>query len=160
MLSYRPYQPIVAYEARNLVFDGTNYIDTDVYLFSAENVNRNFEIIVKGATIDNTIGTGSNKNERALIGSMYEVNPYPGFLVRGDVPAGQGVIAIRQQPTDITIKRINGIYTVVGTSIQSGAIANATFDIPVTLGCEMQADKTPFRYVGGSIDYISIRWLS
>lgn len=45
----------IAYEARNLSFNGVNeYIDTGVYLFTQENINRDFEFIAKGIAANNS----------------------------------------------------------------------------------------------------------
>ena len=149
----------IIYQASNLVFTGSNYIDTGVYLFSASNISRDFRITVLGLTPNNSAGSGSNL--RAIIGSMLEIGPYPGFLVRAYNSAGAstGVIDVMNGVSnDLVIERKNGVFTVSGARVV-GQIKSSSFDVPVTLGCELNSSGNPYRYMAGSIDSIVIEWL-
>jgi len=150
-----------AYEASNLTFDGTNYINTGVSLFSSENINRDFRITVDGITPNTSQGTG-NATERCIIGSMLETSPYPGFVVRAGIAnPGRGVISLTNNASsNLVIERISGVITVTGAEKYNAGTYNTAIDTPVTLGCELQSDGvTPFRYMGGTIDHIKIQWL-
>lgn len=152
---------VPAYEASNLTFDGTNYINTGVSLFSSENINRDFRITVDGITPNTSQGTGGVA-ERCIIGSMSETSPYPGFVVRaGILNPGRGVISLTNNASsNLVIERISGVITVTGAEKYNAGTYTTVFDIPVTLGCELNSDGvTPFRYMGGTIDHIKIQWL-
>lgn len=171
----------ILYEGTDLVFDGTNAtaIDTGVALFSAENINKDFRIIFKNLYIDNSKGVG-NTGERCLVGAMYEVSPYPGFVIRVSTNTGAGVVGLVNKTTCpiLTVSRIDGkmIFsaagllngsviaptsnnqTVGGTLARVGNMSNCTttHDTTVTLGCEKNASGGLYRYCSGSIEHIII----
>lgn len=168
----------VLYENKDLVFTGNNYIDTDVALFSSENISKDFCIILEGLTVDNTKGSGS-AGERCLLGAMYEVSPYPGFIIRATTNAGGGVVGIVNQTYVplLVIRRINGQMIFSTASITTGTVTAPTgntnmggavvrvgnmnncataHNTTLTLGCEKDKNGTPYRYCGGSIEKIII----
>lgn len=168
----------ILYEGSDLVFDGTNYIDTNVALFSSENMDKDFRIIIEGIYIDNTKGSGS-AGERCLLGSMYEVSPYPGFIIRATTNAGSGVVAIENKHycSLLTISRINGTMifsavgviggtvtnpkgnmTIGGTVARAGNMSNCTttHNTTITLGCEKDKNGNVYRFCGGSMEHIII----
>lgn len=61
-------------------FDGTNYINSGIPLFSSDNIHRDFEV---RSTISNfTVNPGQDTNRNALICNQNEVkDPYPGFAL-------------------------------------------------------------------------------
>lgn len=176
----------VVYQGSNLEFTGAvgSYIDTEVMLFSESNINKDFKIIMRGVYFDNNVGTDS-KNHRCLLGAMYEVSPYPGFIIRGSA-TGAGVFGLHPlyEYAGVIIDRTNGgisisccVYqneVLSGALVDSGAtksinnplqpylqigsMANCTtsHNTPLTLGCELQSDGTPFRYTGGRIASIVV----
>lgn len=170
----------VIYENSNLVFDGTGYIDTNIALFSSTNIDKDFTIIFEGITLDNSKGSGS-AGERCLVGAMYEVSPYPGFVVRVSNSAGAGVVGCLNQTYIplLIIKRVNGqmVFSAVnfgagtvtaptgntnigggGVVVRVGNMSNCktAHNTTMTLGCEKNASGNPYRYCGGSIEYMVV----
>lgn len=154
-------QSNIAYEASNLTFNGNNYVDTGLYLFSAENVNKDFELIATGVNCPNPGFASTNTILCAKLDG-----PAYGFLVR---PTGTtdstyaGTIRI-QYNYDVTIiiRRINGVLSLDGDGITNQPVPfnpNNVFDQPLVLGCALQANGTPYRYASGNIDHIIVTWL-
>lgn len=152
----------IAYQGYNLVFDGTNYINTGVALFSADNIGKDFRLTAN-LSCNRSLGSG-NAEIRCIIGCMREVSPYPGFVVRrpSNTNVGSGVIGLRYDNTnyDLVIQRVNGVISVTGAWVNKVKTTITTkFDTPVTLGCEFDANNSPYRYMGGTINSIVIEWL-
>lgn len=148
-----------AYEAKNLTFDGTNYIDTGVYLFSEKNINRDFEVV-----IEDLYGRSTTKNE-TIICAKYDSTAI-GFLIRLNGAKGiqyNGSIFMNKNDhnNNITIKRINGVITISGIGISNPTVkfTNAIHQHPLVLGCALQDNGTPFRYITGTIGHITVKWL-
>ena len=60
-----------------ITFDGSNYIDTGLKLFSPDNIDKDFEISFEINSI------GDNVNLNTIMDSMNETgSPWPGFVVR------------------------------------------------------------------------------
>ena len=148
------------------VFTGSNYLDTDIYLYSSSNVSKDYEISFE------IVSNGSNTNQATLMNAMYEVEPWPGVLVRSvsnssqfevDMNGGSGKFNQRYTASTtnkFTIRRKSGIIYV---SVNDGAFTETknhssitTFDIPVTFGASMQADKTPQRYYKGTLKNMKV----
>ena len=161
------------YEAFNGSYTGNNYTDTGVKLFSADNISKDFKIICLGAYLNNSQGT-DDKNSRTSIGGMLEVSPYPGIVLRPDPTqtTNSGAIRMPNQTAipGFVIKRINGTISAEvlapfsrSTSGQTyalrmGSMSNATttHDTPITLGCELDGNGSPYRYCGFTFDSIKI----
>lgn len=148
----------IAYEARNLSFNGVDeYIDTGVYLFTQENINRDFEFIAEG------IAANNSEASNTIICAKHNGNAY-GFLVRienKNRTAYNGTINIWPSPGSIVIRRINGVITMDGTNIINLGVqfTNAVFDWPLVLGCAINDNGELFRYRKGTIDHVCVRWL-
>lgn len=149
----------VAYEARNLSFDRTNYVDTGVKLFSQANINRDFEVILSGIQGDYT-----NSATQTLVCAKHNGNGY-GFLIR---PSGStehkynGTIFIQQNTKGtVIIKRVNGVLSCEGAVITNQPVPfnNSVFDWPLVLGCAVDDDGSYYRYCAGSIDHVIVRWI-
>lgn len=146
--------PNIAYEAWNLSFDGTNYVDTGVYLYSADNINRDFEILLEKLA-------GQNGHNDCILNSMYENLPYPGFVVRALGGAGCIARSPNQSCEYLRIRRISGnIIVESDVSWSKNAIKSAVFNIPVTLGAGMDSQGNPWRYSVCTIQHVLIKWLS
>ena len=147
------------------VFDGTNYIDTDIKLFSEENISKNFEISFEISDIE-----ANQKNQATIVNSMEEVNPYPGFVFRiqtngtqveFNAPKIANKTNINMTSLNkVVLKRINDIYYMY-MQINDGAVQQIgtysygrTFDIPVVLGSSL--DVNPPRYFKGTLSNINI----
>ena len=153
---------LVAYEAYNLSFDGTTstVINTGVYLFTAENINRDFEVVVEGI-----VGRTTNTNTNTIICAKHNGNSY-GFLVRAAVntsTAYNGTIFVKPMPdsASIIIRRQNGVITVSGTNITNPGVnfTNDVFAWPLVLGCAINDDGSYFRYATGTIDHVLVKWI-
>lgn len=155
----------IAYEARNLSFDGTNYINTKLQLFSQENINRNFEVRIVGIQGD------YQKSATETLVCAKENSQAIGFLIR---PSGwterkyNGTIYIkRSTPGTMVIRRVNGVLSCEGSNITNQPVpfaANTVFDYPLIFGAALYVYYSvdsiqPYRYCAGTIDYICVRWL-
>ena len=146
-----------AYEAWNLTFDGTNYIDTGVYLFSEKNINRDFEVMIEDLY-------GGDPSNNTIVCAKYDSTAI-GFLIRlngAKATTYNGTISMkRDNYNNITIKRINGVITISGSEITNPKVkfTNAVHQHPLVLGCALQDDGTPFRYEAGTIGHITVKWL-
>ena len=150
----------VAYEAYNLSFDGTNstVIDTGVYLFTQENINRDFEFIAEGIV-------GANISNSTIICAKHNGNAY-GFLVRttgGTSTNYNGTIFVKSTPNiaKIIVRRENGVITMAGENITNprAQFANGVFGWPLVLGCAIDDDGSNYRYATGTIEHVKLTWL-
>lgn len=159
----------VVYEAENLEFTGSNYIDTGIKLFGTENYDYDFKIICHDF-MQTSVG------DTTLLSTLEEKNPYPGFCTR-TLPNGganyTGVICLVTgiEYSRFVIMRKNGIVTasiatilqasVTGAStpptyLRSGNFIISVNEVPLTLGCELNGSGNPFRYGKGTIGKIIV----
>ena len=150
----------VAYEAYNLSFDGTDstVINTGVYLFTAENIDRDFEFIAEGIV-------GTSSGQYTIICAKYDEKAY-GFLVRTNGNTSttyNGTISVRATPNSasIIVRRQNGVITVSGTNITNPKVkfTNDVFGWPLVLGCAIDNDGNYFRHATGTITHVKLSWL-
>lgn len=150
----------VAYEAYNLSFDGTDstVIDTGVYLFTAENINRDFEFIAEGIV-------GTSINNSTIICAKHNGNAY-GFLVRttpSSATTYKGTIFVQSTPNiaKVIIRRENGVITVSGTNITNRNVSftNKVFGWPLVLGCAIDDNGSHYRHATGTIEHVKVTWL-
>lgn len=134
-------------------------INTGVYLFTAKNINRDFEVVVEGI-----VGNKDTYNTSTIICTKHNGNSY-GFLVRAAVNtsiAYNGTIFVKPTPNSasIIVRRQNGVITVSGTNIVNPGVnfTNDVFDWPLVLGCAINDDGTYYRYAIGHIDHILVKW--
>ena len=146
----------VAYEAYNLSFDGTDstVINTGVYLFTAENIDRDFEFVAEGingvSEANNTIVCAKH-NGRSL-----------GFLIRVEdnkLIRYNGTLYAWPVPASIVVRRINGQLSASGMKNPGVALINDVFDWPLVLGCAIDDDGTLYRFKRGTIDHVKVTWL-
>lgn len=173
----------VVYSGQNLEFTGASgsYIDTGVALFSEENINKDFKLIIRGLFSNADIGTDA-KGVRCVLAAMYEVSPYPGFVLRsGANTFNAGSMGIREKTEYIAlvISRTNGVITAEGLVAEPmffkitgnnnsqnrnymflavGSVANITtvHNTTLTLGCEKNAQGKPYRYCHSRMESIVI----
>lgn len=150
-------------------FDGTNYIDTGINLFSTENGNKNFDISFNLEEIEN------NSSQATLVNAKNESdNTYPGFSYRYE--SGKMNITARWPgqsnvtktdtsvlPKRINISRRNGIiYYKIGSSQESTLISTPmesltkTFGVNLTFGASINSSGNPFRYFKGYVSDIKV----
>lgn len=151
--------PSVVYEAFNLSFNGSNYIDTGVYLFTQENINKDFEFIAENIT------GPTNQSSNTLICAKYDSAAY-GFLIRttgNNNTQYKGTIFVKGTPNYSTaiVKRVNGVITLSGTNVTNPNVQfnNNVHNWPLVLGCAIDNNGNPYRYAKGKIGHIVVRWL-
>lgn len=151
----------VAYEAWDLAFNKNQYdrIDTGVYLFSQDNLNKDFEVV-----IDDLYGTLTGPDTDTIVCAKHNGNS-TGFLIRCNsitTTAYKGTIGMRKDTNNhVTIRRINGVITATGYEITNPAVTfkNEAHNHSLILGCAVDDDGTYYRYATGTIGHIVVRWL-
>ena len=151
------------------VFDGTNFLDTGVQLFSKENANMNF---IARFTLDTN--NSQNVQQATLFADINEkADPWPGTIIRYDknhfelvanVTSGSGMGKRQKQTINgygvgqtFVMKRENGkfYYSVDGgdtfTLFNDFSAFNRYFDINSTFGAEYDANGNPYRYFKGKL---------
>ena len=150
----------VVYEAYNLSFDGTDstMIDTGVYLFTQENINKDFEFIAEGIV-------GANIKDSTIICAKHNGNAY-GFLVRttaNSTTTYKGTIFVKSTPNiaKVIIRRENGVITTSGENITNPNVSfvNNVFAWPLVLGCAIEDDGSHYRHATGTIEHVKVTWL-
>ena len=152
----------------DLVFDGTNYIDTSIYLFSEKNINKDFEISfeIKDYNYAN--------DQNALINAMDESgSPWPGFVFRFNKSQLFEIVSnittsLKANKTynltsvnKVTIKRTNKIlYISINNGIDQKLLdlstLNKPFYVPLTIGSSLNGSLQPQRYFTGILSNVSI----
>ena len=164
IINFRFLSEKLYYHSDQLVFDGTNYIDTEVKLFSEENIHKNFEI-----SFDITNINGTQTSQATVINSMLEKSPYPGFVFRFQTngthlefnsPKIAHKAGINASTTNkIIIKRVNDIYYVQvndNTPERIGTYSGTTFDETAVIGASIDGNGDPWRFFKGTLSNITI----
>lgn len=153
----------------NNIFDGTNYIDTGIKLFSEDYIRKNFKISFE---IDNFVFT---EQFQTIMSVMNEKSsPWPGIVYRLKAANTYQFIVNANNSTKketnfsitginkITIKRANNSVYINkndGENIKvldvSSMLENP-FDVPLTFGASLDGNLNPFRYFQGTISNIEI----
>ena len=146
----------VAYEAYNLSFDGTasTVINTGVYLFTAENINRDFEFVAEGII-------GMDKANETIVCAKHNGKAY-GFLIRvqnSSLTQYNGTLYVWPVPASIVVRRINGQLSASGINNPTVALTNNVFDWPLVLGCAINDNGALYRFKRGTIDHVKVTWL-
>ena len=162
-----------------IVFTGSNYVNTGVYLFSAENATKDFEMRL---TVNEV--KSDNPSQAVLIGDIDEKGqPYYGIIVRvpGTDTTKIGFTSnsplLKQEPTEpytsnmqIVVKRVQNKYYY---SVDGGATFKIGtdytgftdyFEVPATLGARIWPEglENSFgldRFFKGTLSNISIKYL-
>ena len=147
----------IAYEAFNLSFDRTNYIDTGVRLFSAENINKDFEFVAEH------IYGPQVSNDATIICAKHNGNAY-GFLVRvrnsSDSSYKGTIYVMPNYDNSIVVRRVNGVISIEGDKITNKPkFTNTIFNHPLVFGCAIDDNGNPYRYAQGTIAHVRLRWL-
>ena len=159
-----------------VVFDGNNYINTEVMLFNKENAKKDFIVTF---TVDEYTGYNptNNKDKRASIfAAMNENDPYLGaqFFHDDDYyyvnvnSSANSPDRVKDPNTGyvtgekVIFKRENGI---VYYSYDDGVTYHSTvnfssftdyFDYPATFGAGLDNHKLPWRYMIGTLSDMSV----
>ncbi len=166
---YAMYEKFSYEDTGDHVFNGTSdYINTEIYLFSKKNINKNFEISfeIKDYT--------SKKNQDTLFSSMDETeSPWPGFVFRFDKNTNIEIIGNATKGTEkrvsfpqgsvskIKIKRIDGILYINTDDGEDKEVINFStikhaFYAPLSIGASLNANLTPQRYFEGTLSNIKV----
>lgn len=159
-----------------VVFDGDDIIYTDVFLYNAENANKDFIVTF---TVDDYTGYNptNNKDKRATIfQDMNEHDPYLGVQFFHDDnsyylnvnSSANNADRVKDPNTGYTtgqkviLKRENGIVSysyddgLTFTSTVNFSNFTAYFDYPATFGAGLDANKNPWRYLIGTLSDMSV----
>lgn len=151
-----------------VVFDGTNYINTGINLFSQKNINKNFEVSfeIKQRT--------STSNQASMMSAMNETAaPWPGMVYRVSSASKDQLAANAtssekmqqdykvEQVQKVTLKRISGILYLslndeTGKEILDLSLITNAFDVPVTFGASLNGSGNPFRYFKGTLSNLKV----
>ena len=169
--SYTEHRTANSYTLNGTIFfDGTNYIDTGLDLFSSTNITKDFDIVFTLDRMD------ANVSQATLVNAKDESNTtsYPGFAYRSDGSKmtftsrwpSQSNVTIADNvaaPKTIRIYRRNQIvyYTVNGGAEQTltptpAAMLTVPFNRNLTFGASLNASGAPFRYFNGAVSNISV----
>ena len=152
-------------------FDGTNYIDTGINLFSNENENKDFDILFTLEEVK------SNTSQATLVNAKNEADTsYPGFAYRYEAgkmnmtarwPGQENVTTTDTSniyPRKINISRRNGIiYYKIGESEEKQLIETPQetltkpFNVNLTFGASINSTGTPFRFFKGYVSDILVK---
>ena len=148
-----------------LVFDGTNYLDTEVELFSEENIKKNFELSFELTSYD-----PNQTSQATIINSMVEKSPYPGFVFRfqtnnTQVEFNSPKISSKNnmsasKTNKISIKRENDIYYLKvndGNYQKLGTYSGTTFDNSTVIGASLDENGNPWRFFKGKLKNMNIK---
>ena len=137
-------------------FDGTNYINSGIPLFTTYNIHRDFEV---KATISNfTYLTGQDQNRNTLICNQYEVgDPYQGFAlmyrdgaikVQGNAKkTAQAVYSWGKTAGTIVFTRTDDkLYYDDNNFLVDYVEIPSTFNAPLTFGANFDEFGNPRRY--------------
>lgn len=159
-----------------VVFDGDDIIYTDVFLYNAENANKDFIVTF---TVDDYTGYNptNNKDKRATIfQDMNEHDPYLGVQFFHDDnsyyvnvnSSANNADRVKNSNTGyktgqkVILKRENGIVSysyddgLTFTSTVNFSNFTAYFDYPATFGAGLDANKNPWRYLIGTLSDMSV----
>ena len=159
-----------------VVFDGDDIIYTDVFLYNAENANKDFIVTF---TVDDYTGYNptNNKDKRATIfQDMNEKKPWLGVQFFHDDnsyyvnvnSSANNADKVKDPNTGYTtgqkviLKRENGIVSysyddgLTFTPTVNFSNFTAYFDYPATFGAGLDANKNPWRYLIGTLSDMSV----
>lgn len=152
-----------------IIFDGTNYINTNIKLFDVYNYDKDFEI-----SFDIDSISEDNESLTTIINSKYEASPYPGFVYRfsKDKPnkieltaaGGNGSpnYQVISTITSVKIFRRNSkiyIKTNDENEVQAYDFSEFSnfFETPVSIGSSLNTAGNPMRFFKGTLSNITIK---
>lgn len=152
------------YLGKNLVFDGTNFVDTGFAPFTTNNANVDFMITMRLSSFTDDVA------QAVILGCKYEGTlsgqSYPGIYVRRSSATqfemgGYNYAKVNISNvlnTNIYIWRKSGSwkYKIGNGSAGDLSVRVATFNQNIVLGAGVQTSGTKFRYSKCKIDYIRI----
>ena len=153
-------------------FDGTNYIDTGVYLFNTDNASKNFYL---SFTIEENTST---ENQATIINSKLESESrgYPGFLFRKTSDNKYEISANVDRSKNIRLSKLSynaskvdfvRIDNKLYYSLDDGGfdlVLDYTgfdnyFNVPLTIGASLKENMEPQRYFKGTLSHLILQFL-
>lgn len=164
--------PITEYTADSLTFNGSidSIVDTGMYLFSNENIHKNFEIYFEVDSIN-----ANNSKQATIMNTKDETGtPYPGIVCRIDTN-----LVLKADSTATNSKRVDKkveefyklrvirINDITYYSINDADYAQLmdfsnivrTFNAPVALGGVVKPDGARLRAFRGTLSNIVVRFI-
>ena len=167
---YAIYEKFSYEHADEYIFDGTQYEDTGIYLFSAKNHNKDFVISfkIKSYTYEST-------KQNTILSAINEVgNPYQGFVFRMHKTESKYELEANSTKSleahklynledvhDVIIKRTNNILYINidnggDTQIIDYSSLKQTHNYPLTIGVGLDKNFNKWRYFKGTLSDISV----
>lgn len=154
-------------------FNGDNFINTGVCIYSEENIHKNFEISFNIESIDD-----NNTAQNTILSSMDESgSPWPGHNVKMVLSGGEirakiesnsnlnsiGDIIIPKDTKNIKILRLDDklYYSFDDKKCLkiNDFTGTASFNTPLTFGAALNGKNQPFRYFKGVLSDMTIKFL-
>ena len=157
------------YHKNAVEFDGTNYIDTGICLFSKENIDKDFEVSFEIES------RGSNSQYATMISAMDESgSPWPGIVYRVNSSTQDqfcanatssltfGTFYTASTVQKVTLKRTSKILYInfndgTDTKILDLTTLTKTFNAPVAFGASLDGSLNPQRYFKGTLSNLMVR---
>lgn len=169
---------VVFEHADAYTFNGNNYIDTGVSLFSEENYNKNFEVTF---TINNKVT--EQESYAALFNSMNEADKFfRGITFRIDYYNSEYDCVSDDEGPNSTLDHASFVYDfskvskvklyriddILYISVNDGSLTKVRdytnfesyFDLPAFFGASADASGNPFRYFKGTLSNMRIKLLA
>lgn len=152
------------YELSSMVFDGTNYVQTPIYLYNSENYQRPCQIEI-------SLNNFSGGNDCVIFNSMLEKSPYVGMVFR--ITSGMlemwykstrsGKLSATTTEITATFTRDSiGKWTCVSdyTAKSLDVISEIqSTPVPLTIGAGLNGNFQPWRYTQFYLNYFKFKWL-
>lgn len=161
------------YKVDSTQFDGTNYIDTGVYLFDKNNLKKDFQIKFTLVSYED-----GQEEYATILNSLNELNKsYLGFLFRFKkvtstttttqvelVSNGTSKINIpfdvKQVTNVVLVRKNNKLYYTIAESENIEVLDYSDFteyfSVPVTIGASLDEEGNAYRYFKGKVSNVEI----
>lgn len=154
----------IIYDFGSIEFNGTNYLDTKLKLFSSDLVDNYFNI-THGIS-NNSFLTGQNSNFNTFFSVMDESgSPYPWIVFRRNASKVSLVANAKKQDeylvsdckeSQIDIRREEDLLYLNDNQILDLSTLVRNFNTPLSFGAWLNGSGNPFRYSKGNIDDIFV----
>jgi len=151
----------------NVSFNGSEYLDTDIRLFSDENLDNDFDIAFNIESITPVLNQNNGFN--TIVSCMDETaDPFPGFLYRyktdksyydftGNASIGNKHEIKHEANPKVDISKEGNILTYNGETILDYSNIIHSFDTPVTFGSSLNSSNAPYRFFNGTISTATVK---
>lgn len=144
-------------------FDGNNYIDTKMYLYSKQNISRNFEMSF------NVVNLGANGNNATLMSNVkniLQVSNASKKLLSLDTYSNSSS-SVKNIPTPISNVRIMRINNILYCSFNGNNFIKLnnynnykTYSVyPLIFGADINSTGDIYRYFKGTLSDIKVRFI-